>query len=324
MDKNLLCHIKIFLPAYNELPLKKAQEWAERYYSEARHTSGHRRKAIRTQKDFQEKIAKPIIQTTQGFINPEFISRSGLTAEDIANKMKSKLLDGRTADKYLKGLDRAFRKVDGITAKKVRDKLPLGAADYALKMTFGAWRMLGPLNEAGKSPIMLAENYLTGEQDIINFLRDKDRLFDGKPILITEPENCGKFKKEFHNCLMRNFKNICDLNYAPDNMERENNVINQLINNFVSDRFARFSSGGESHLDFVLEPESVIPNDAPVINDIKYKIYAFFLGEKMADHLRSKWIETQRVAPVNPADYIGNLDKSAYFDMYLDIQVARK
>ena len=323
-DKNLLLHIRIFIPAYNELPLKKAQEWADRYYSQARHTSGRRRNAIRTQKDFQEKMAKPIIEATQGFINPNFVSRSGLTAKNIANKMKNKLLDKKTADKYLKGLDRTFRKVDGISAKNIRDKLPLGAADYCLKMTFGPWRLTGPPNDTTKSPITLTENFLTSEQDILEFLRDKDRLINGKPTFITEPQNRGRFKMEFHNRLMRGFNNICELNYSPDVIKEENEAINQLTNNFLSDKFVRFDSGGGSHIDFVIIPESVMPYDSPMICDIKYKIYHYFLGEKMADHLRSVWIETHRVVAVNPNDYIGSYDKSAYFDMYLDIRVMGK
>ena len=58
-----------------------------------------------------------------------------------------------------------------------------------------------------------------------------------------------------------------------------------------------------------------------MINDIKYKVYAFFLGEEKTMESRSKWCETRRELPVNPADYIGNPDKPAYFDMYLDIQI---
>ncbi|MEW6027108.1 MAG: hypothetical protein AB1599_07435 [Planctomycetota bacterium] len=324
IEKNPIFHVKIFIPMYNELPLEKAQDWADRYYGAARHTSGQRRNAIRTQTDFREKMAKPILEATHGLISPNFISRSGLNAENIANKMKSNLLDKRTANKYLKALDRTFRKVDGITAKKIKEKLPLGAADYTLKMTFGAWRMLGPLKESGAPPIMLAENFLTGEQNTANLLRDKDEVIAGRPILITDPKNRGRFKKELHNQLMRSFKNIYELGYSPGSINRENDIINRLINNFLGEGFDLFNTGGESHLDFVLVPESVIPSDSPVIRDIQYKIYRHFLGEKTADMLRSNWTETVRAAPIDPKFYIDNPDKFGYFDMYLDVQITKR
>ena len=106
MKEKIPSHLMIFIPKFNLMPFEKVQEWADRYYRQRRHTSGHRRKAIRTYADFKQKIAQPTIEITKQFINPDFRSRSGLTAQHIIDKLKDKILDNAAARKYKKNLDR--------------------------------------------------------------------------------------------------------------------------------------------------------------------------------------------------------------------------
>jgi len=324
-DKNkVISHILIFIPKFNEIPFEEVKQWADRYYHQAKHISAQRKKAIHTDKDFKEKIAQPTIDVIKQFISRDFINRSGQGYDDIINKLENKMLDNKTAHKYRDELDRAYKKIDGVPAKKIRDSLVIGSVNYALKMTFGAWRFIGPINGKGKGAVVLAGEWLSGKTSTIQSLRNNDKIVFGSPILITESERQGQLRRLLRNQLIRSGQNISYEYYSPQIITKENDIINQLVQGFANDEFELFYTNGDSHIDFMIEPRSVTPIDLREVKEIEYKIHSFFIGEEEATKLREKWIEKKYHHPLNPQDYIGNPNKPAYFDMYLDIQVSIK
>jgi len=323
-NNKVISHILIFIPKFNEIPFELVKQWADRYYHQARHTSAQRKKAIHTVKNFKEKIAQPTIDIMKQFIDPDFVSRSGQNYDDIISKLEDKLLDNKTAHKYRDELDYAHRKIDGVPAKKIKDSLVIGSVHYALKMTFGAWRFIGPIDGKGKGAVILACEWLSGNQSTIQSLRNNDKIVRGSPILITDPKRQGQLRRLLRNQLIHSGQNISKEHYSPQIIKKENDIVNQLVNGFAKDEFEPFSTGGDSHIDFVLEPQSVIPADSRQVKEIEYKIHSFLIGEEQAKNLREKWIEKDYHYHLNPQDYIGNPKKPAYFDMHLDIQVSIK
>ena len=152
-ENRLLSHIRIYIPMVNEYPLEKAENWAKKYEQGLSHTLAQQRKAIPTQKAFFEKVARPILDKFQYLTDPEFngvVSRKGRTGEDIYARMKDRLLDHKTARKYFRNTKMAYQTRDGVDAKRIKDWLPYAAAYYAMEMTFGAWRFLGPIQHRGR------------------------------------------------------------------------------------------------------------------------------------------------------------------------------
>jgi hypothetical protein len=324
MKNSVLSHIRILIPKFNLIPFEEVKKWADRYYQRLSHVNAQRKKAIRTHKDFKEKIGQPTIDATNQFISPDFRSRSGLNHDAIIGKLKDKMLDNATSRKYQEKLERAYRTIDGVPARKIKDKLDFGSNEYALKMTFGAWRFIGPIDGQGKGAVILAGEWLSGNSSTSQSLRDKDRIITGSPILITDSKRAGQLRRQLRNQLLRSGQNISEGHYSAQVIKQENDVANQLVREFTKDGIEPFSNEGASHIDFVIEPQSVMPADARQVKDIQYKIHSFFLGEKIAQELRTKWIETNYYAPINPDDYIGNRKKPAYFDMSLDIRIEIK
>jgi len=324
-EKNkVISHILIFIPKFNEIPFELVNQWADKYYHKARYTSYQRKEAIHTIKDFKEKIAQPTIDTMKQFINPNFINRSGKEYDAIIRELEEKMLDNRTAHKYRDELKYAHKRINGIPAKKIKDILGIGSINYALKMTFGAWRFIGSIDGKGKGAVILAGEWLSGNQSTIQLLKNNDKIVLGSPILITDTKRQGQLRRLLRNQLIRSGQNISNEHYSPQIIKKENDIVNQLVQGFAKDEFEPFFTCGDSHIDFVLEPQSVTPGDSRQVKEIEYKIYSFFKGEEEATKLREKWIEKDYHHPINIQEYIGNPDKPAYFDMHLDIQVSMK
>jgi len=323
-ERKILSHIRIFIPKFNEIPFEVAKQWADRYYHRARHISAQRKKSIHTVKDFKEKIAQPTINVIKQFISPDFVSRIGQGYDAIISKLEDKILDNKTAHKYRDNLDRAYKTIDGVPAKKIKDSLDIGSVNYALKMTFGDWRFIGPIDGKGKGAVILAGEWLSGNLSTIQSLRNNDEIVSGSPILITDLKRQGQLRRLLRNQLIRSGHNISKEHYSPKIIKKENDIVNELVQGFAKDEFEPFFTGGDSHIDFVIEPQSVTPADSRQVKEIEYKIHSFLIGEEQAKNLREKWIEKDYHYHLNPQDYIGNLKKPAYFDMYLDIQVSIK
>lgn len=323
MENKISTYLKVFIPAFNVYPFEKAMEWAEKYYASIKNFKRRWQRAVPDEKSFRKKVAKPLIKVTEEMISPEFRSRSGLAPENIISRLKYELRRDITARKYLEGIKRAYRTVKGVPAKKVKDILNLGAMNYWQDMTFGGWRFTGPLHGQGRGPFALTEQWLTGNPKSGHFLRKQDEVLLGKPTLISTPKKQGQFREKLHNQLMRSMSFIIDSRYDYQAINEENDKVNQLVNKYISKGFVPFNNAGESHLDFVLRPESIIPDDSPEVKQIMYDAYVYFLGKEMADYLKARWIITPRAVKPDPAEYLKS-GKKAHFDMFLDIQVAQK
>ncbi len=62
-----------------------------------------------------------------------------------------------------------FEKMEGIN----QETLDSDAADYALKMTFGTWRFIGPIENKDKGALNVLEAFLTNSPETKQLLRKK-------------------------------------------------------------------------------------------------------------------------------------------------------
>jgi len=336
-ENSFLSHTRIYIPGYNEYPLEKAERWAERYYQGLRHTSAQQRKAIPTQKAFFERIARPNLDWFRMFTQPEFkgiISRKGRDWEDIYARMKSKLLSPKTARKYLKYTKKAYQVKDGIKAKDIKDWLPHTAANYAMEMTFGAWRYLGTIDGQGEGAFVLASEWLTGRNDCLNFFRDKDQRLQGHPILITAPERASEFRMALRNKLAQAVMIIDVCNYASDKVKKQNDKINELVNGFIRPEIMPFSAeggsasggktDGDSHINFVVLPETAKLRQGQELRELRYRICKHFFDKPSLQNLLIAPEYMNRIIPSLVPTLIGNPDYQLCADMYLDIKVVAR
>jgi len=160
--------------------------------------------------------------------------------------------------------------------------------------------------------------------------------------LITGAERAGQLRKQLRTLLVKLTGIISDANFLDEEVKDAEGRINKLVRGFIKDEPAgmspdvhRGAGRFEVSVKFVLVPESVTPADSKEVMEIKYKINEFFLGGKIANHLRRTSIEKDYITRPDPDEYIGHPDqpagspalmrgKSAYFDMFLDIRVLQR
>jgi hypothetical protein len=234
--------------------------------------------------------------------------------------MKSKLLDRKTARKYFKNTQKTYQVKDGVKAKGIKDWLPYGAADYALEMTFGAWRYLGPINDQGEGAFVLVSEWLTGKTDCLNFFRDKDQRLQGHPVLITAPERASEFRRALRNKLARAVLIIDAYNYAMDETKNQNDNINEFVNGFIRSEVQPFKRDGDSHINFVVLPETAKLRECNELRKLRYRIYNHFFDRpplQAPEYLN-------RIIPSRVPNLIGHPDYPLCVDMYLDIKVVAR
>ncbi|MFH1231352.1 MAG: hypothetical protein V1709_07650 [Planctomycetota bacterium] len=354
-EKSFSSYIRIYIPGYNEYPLEKAERWVERYYQGLRHTSAQQRRAIPNQKAFFDKIAQPILDKFSRLMGPGFkgiISQKGRDWEDIYEIMKYKLFNPRTARKYLRHTKKAYQVKDGVKAKDIKDWLPYAGANYAMEMTFGAWRYLGPIypvrsehrqdgrtitesnpmalnasngvDGQGEGAFVLASEWLTGKTDCLNFFRDKDQRLQGHPVLITAPERASEFRRALRNKLAQAVMIIDVYNYAPDAVKKQNDKINEFVNGFIRPEIRPFSPDGDSSVNFAVLPETARLRECQELREMCYRICRHFLDETVA---RRRLIPPEYVSKIIPSfvhTLIGHPDYPLCVDMHLDIRVVAK
>jgi hypothetical protein len=316
----IITHLKVFIPGYNPFSLKDARQWAENYYARIRHTSGARRKSIRTQAQAKQKVLDPL----QKFylehlpVESDYVSVHGRDIQSIRYRILKNMGKKTGGKKYLKKIELAYQTVDGIPAKRIKDKLPLGAAEYAKEMTFGNWRLIGPEKPKGRNPLNIIQNWLTGGEITTTDLRKKrDELLSGAPLSLVKAKQPGRFIVKLRAQLMRSLSLISKANYGPEQIQEENTVLNQLITEFARPGFCPFSPGGASHIDFVIHPETAEFYFSPLLNEVRNKINRFFLGTEPDTYLDPAIAEGK-----NPADFIGRSGHPLVIDMHLDIQIS--
>lgn len=281
------------VPWFRRFPFKKTEEWGQALRDSIPKTIEAILKDVTDTKSFSKNRGQPLINAVQKMLNDDFVNRKGLTKKAIIRIMKSKLYGKKSAKTYRKNLKKALKTFD-------QGELNSAMVGYHRGQCFGEYRF--------RDAIELVLNSLTSP-------------------LIIQPGKEAKFISKLHNQLISSGILISDSMYDPECIKLENDKINRLINEYLKKGIVPFQTGGDSHCDFVLIPESVTPANSKEVKEIKYKIYAHFLGENQANKLRATWIEIDESKPFNPNDYLGNHTdplKQAYFDMNLDIQVTSR
>jgi hypothetical protein len=165
--------------------------------------------------------------------------------------------------------------------KKVKEWLPIETADYAVKMTIGLWRLIGPTKGCPDKEAPLAI--------VLDF---------AEPYIIKS--KWGQFKPKLTKQLRLAFTAICNSNYNPEMVKEMNNDINDLLTKLVQGAVIRF--------EFILHSETAESYDSLRILGIRSKIWEHFTGKPLDLNLY----------PTNAVPIPG---RPIQMEMHLDISV---
>jgi len=236
-------------PYFTEAPLEIKDNWLKKMKQAREKTYRGLKRAIKTQKDFKEKIAKPAQKGIASFINPEYITKGGRSYQNIMDKTRDSF--GRSVKDYF------HKRKDAFESGKYEEKLSTGQNEYARQWC----RYLGPLRGYKAGHILglcnMAIMALTGKRDLISYLRERKVNADGEPVNITTPDKLNRFRRRLDGRLVHWGSEIITQDYEEDVIMRANEELNRLVNEYIREDIAPFSHNGVSHIDFIIEK---IPN----------------------------------------------------------------
>ncbi|MFH1228074.1 MAG: hypothetical protein V1701_09265, partial [Planctomycetota bacterium] len=110
------------------MPDEVNKKWEEMAINNAELGNNRRKKKIKTNVDFEGMIALPSTNKLNSYISPDFISKSGLTKQEIISKHYKNTV--QSFQKYQDKLDYAHETVDGVPSKRYKDAIKKGAKNY--------------------------------------------------------------------------------------------------------------------------------------------------------------------------------------------------
>ena len=260
----IISHVRLMVPSGTALQTPKAMvdKWAEGFKRSAKLINERRKARVPHGEAFTQRVAGVSSKAYRRVINPDFVSRAGLSAEEIVNRQAANL--GHAFKKYEEGLDFMYRTEDGIEAKRFKERIDAAREHYAE----GTARKVLPFTgEPGaRGPIALAGLWLTDDPIMEGEIRGMDEIVEGNPVLITKRASRAAFKAALISRLQQAGATIVESGFNAAIRQRENDITNEIVQGLVDTtlNLVAFTTGGESHVDYSTELKGVFCLDISV------------------------------------------------------------
>jgi hypothetical protein len=245
---------KIVMPIdiTQQAPESMSELWAKSISDKADLINQRRLTRIPDEETFLNRLADSAEQKYRGYPNPAFLSRNGLTADDIATNQGANLK--RSFEKYDESWRYMFETVDGVPAKRYKDKVARSKTAYGKGVAARTLPFTG-FKDEGRGPVSIAGLWLTGDQTVLRDLRSGDRVEAGGPYLIGFPEDRSSFKAMLIGRLIQAGATILKAHLADTVIAAHNTRTNHLVQSLINPGLGLtpFATGGLSHVDFTKE-----------------------------------------------------------------------
>jgi hypothetical protein len=232
-------------------PDELVEKWAEGFKRNARSINERRKKRIPHGEAFTQRVSGVSSKAYRQVINPAFVSRAGLSAQEIINRQANNLK--YAFKKYDDNLNAVYETVDGIEAKRFKERVEQGRRHYAEGMARKTQPFTGIPGSRG--PIAIAGLWLTNDPIVEGEMTGACQIVEGGPFLVTKPEVRPGFKAALASRLLQAGAALVDSGFAEAIMKQQNDITNSLVQGFVnrSLRLEPFATGGASHVDYAPE-----------------------------------------------------------------------
>ncbi|MBI4834576.1 MAG: hypothetical protein HY811_07150 [Planctomycetes bacterium] len=199
---------------------------------------------------FQERLSGPSSTGYAGYVNPGFVSRSGDESGDILNGQVANLRD--SYEKFVRGLEHAFETVDGVAAKRFKEKVEKAKENFLAGMArrtliFGGTRV------TGRGAAAIAPHWLVNDLRVMDWLRADDKVLEGGPFKVCKTSDRSAFKAALTERLIQAGIRIIKSGLSHPVIDKENDQTNALVQKFIDPSLGleSFATGGLSRLDFI-------------------------------------------------------------------------
>ena len=251
----IISAIDLWIPAHVPPKPDMSDKWEQVFHTVTHIINQRRKEKIPDETAFNDKMAEPTIQAWNSFwqhMDASFISKHGRTAADIRHKHNTNLQGAY--NKWNNKLDYVFGTVDGIEAKEFKRRITETKNNWVEGISYGILRLTGD-KIRGQGAATIATYWLIGEPTAVGMVREQDTGVQGGPYQICQDTLIQAFQSALMERLIQAGMKIFNSRYDQTVISRENDVTNLLVDKFVDTGLglAGFSTGGDSHLDFVKE-----------------------------------------------------------------------
>jgi len=243
MSKILNC-LKVIIAVSQSLPEWSGSQWEKGMINNSEVINLKRKKKIPDQPRYESNIAEASINVYKNFIDPNFVSEAGLTKKGITDKHAKHISAG--FEKYDKNLDRMFAEDGKLFKERVSD-----AVERYVKNAQITMRLTGD-KIRGYGASALIPFWLVADRRIVQLLEHTAKI-KGPPVNIIPLPLRGAFKAGLEPLLVQTGATILRADIDKDTIDEQNEIVNRFIAGLQTDKYVKFTPGGESHCDWGLE-----------------------------------------------------------------------
>lgn len=238
-------------PVGVSVPDWSKEQWKEAMLLNMNRINQKRKKKVPDQPRYEDKVAGSSVKTWKNFIDPNFVSRAGLTKSNIVAKHAKAISGGY--HKWAKHLDDAFATVDEVECKKFKEGVLDGVERYAEKARIAMGLTGDKVRGYGCNVVITF--WLANDPRVSGMIGAGDKM-DGKPVDIIRPGLLVPFKAGMVPLLTQGGTMISHSSYGPDAIAYENIRNNDFLSGLQdSVKYEKFTSGGASHCDWVTDKD---------------------------------------------------------------------
>ncbi|MBI4833750.1 MAG: hypothetical protein HY811_02865 [Planctomycetes bacterium] len=200
---------------------------------------------------YLSRIAEPAEAEYQKVLDPAFISRKGKNKNRINSTQAYKIKQAWA--RYLQNMNLMFETIDGVPAKRFKDKVNSAKDIYADRLSATTLALTG-IKSMESGPARIAVYWLTGDSKSKGIMRPADLyLAPSEPFNVTTAEKRSSLRSLIFARLIQGGISIIHSGMGMPVITEVNTLLNSLVQGMIDPALGleSFTPGGASHLDFV-------------------------------------------------------------------------
>jgi len=241
----IVSHVKLAVASPENAPQWATDRWADALKGNADHIKESIQMRFPDDEQFQLWLAEPANKDYKDFVNPSYVSRSGVNGDGIVSGHLANLR--RSFQKYMSSIEAAFPQWFKDRVDAAKGAFSKGLAARTLPFT-GTRR-------GGRGVAPIAAAWLTGAPNAEGMTRPADEILEGGPFLISPRAKMPGLKAMLNQRLVQAGAIIIKSGLNPTVVAAENQKTAEQIQGFTDPGLdlIPFVGAGDSHVDYIID-----------------------------------------------------------------------
>ncbi|MBI4835158.1 MAG: hypothetical protein HY811_10160 [Planctomycetes bacterium] len=246
-------HLILAINPLTQAVAKIGKIWADGLSNNAEKMDDRIKTSIPDEMTYLSKLADTSELEFRRVIDPSFTNRKGEDKNKINATQAYKIR--KSYPKYQRNRTHMFETVDGVTAKRFKDRVQASQDTYAERVSETTLAFTG-IKSLESGPARIVIFWLTGDPKARGLIRPADRIMaPSEPFSVTTPEKRNLLRQALSTRLIQSGMRIVHSALSGSIITEMNNVGNSVVQGYLDPSLGleSFTPGGASHLDFIKE-----------------------------------------------------------------------